>query len=1001
MRESKGEASRPNDLKSQGVSSLRSNDLTEVDLRVAVGNSSLSDTLWKQFVGPEQRHATLTRWADALTPYEGMQPIVGLLRAHSLLKQRRFREATEAFQEARSNSSFFPSDYLALAAALRGVGSHMKAIEALAGGDHFATTPECIYWRAVSLLALGREHEAIAALSTIDAVTRDAKTSWLIAYLSSALRNPPVAVSPAISQRYSAIDAGDASDLIFAVLDYKSPDLSATSSNVGDYIQTLSLIRHLARFCGPRWSFSDPELARIVAEMSRSWAPAELREVSRHVHITTLDRDVTWPVRTLYHHRQVWCILHGWYHQWNFGFGSPFPPPTNLKALILSFHLHEYRSLNNETIAFLRLHQPIGCRDWSTTDWLLNAGVDAFFSGCLTSTLLLPPGIHDGGDVLYVDAVPPADDHAVEQISHERQQIRDDSFLNNIEEALKLVRLYSCSPHVTTSRLHAYLPCRALGTPVAFQPRNPSNRRFDGLDELDESGLGVMRNRIATLLNDILFSVLTGESEDDTRARWAQATGPWVAEARHRLASAPRFFDPAMERAAEPVWPKVATHKSKVTVVLAFDRGYVRHVPPLMRSIRQMASAQVQFVFLIRGLGTGDLDTLVHLAENRVRIFPMDSYLRNTLVRLAGATSISTMDRLFLPHLLPEDDRVVYLDIDAVCLGDLAELLDQEPSACGITARPNPAPQLRLQSDIVEQCARSLDSNAARRFRRQSAADVELSRPCFNAGVLVLSLARLRALNFTQTTVGLVEEFGIQDEQALNIFSRGRFRELECEWNAMPYFDPFDGAKLIHWAGPTKPWLARPVRFAEVWERFGGEKNTDDDPESVGYWGNREHYSSSWEGRNRAAAALIPPGATVLDLGCGRMSLRRFLPSGCQYFPADLPKWSAEVIRVDLDAGEFPPGRYDYVVLLGVLEYLTNPAAVVAAAADHTRTLIAGYSHPGPQSVISQRRNALWINDFYVDDLRALFRSTGWTIRSLQVYKNTPTEREVIYVLER
>jgi hypothetical protein len=174
-----------------------------------------------------------------------------------------------------------------------------------------------------------------------------------------------------------------------------------------------------------------------------------------------------------------------------------------------------------------------------------------------------------------------------------------------------------------------------------------------------------------------------------------------------------------------------------------------------------------------------------------------------------------------------------------------------------------------------------------------------------------------------------------------------------------------------------------------------------DDPERVGYWGNREHYSPSWEGRNHAAAALVSPGSTVLDLGCGRMSLRRYLPSGCRYFPADLPKWSNEVIAVDLEAGEYPSGRYDYVVLLGVLECLTNPAAVLAATADHTSTLIAGYSHPGPQSNLPRRRNALWINDLNEDDLRLMFHAAGWAIRSVHVYKSTPTEREVIYVLQR
>lgn len=930
-----------------------------------------------------------------------MASLVRLLRAHSALKQRRFSAAVEAFEEAGLPASFRRTDHLGLAAALRGVGDHAAAIQALAQEDCFLHDQEFIYWKAISSMALGHEGEASALLSTIAPLTRDARTSWLAAYLSSALNCQNIDPPSALSERYSGITGGDTAEVVFALLDYKSPDLAATSSNIGDYIQTLSLMRQLSRFLSPKWSFADPGLFRVVNELSATWTPEERREVSSHVHITTLDRDVTWPVRTLYPNRRVWCILHGWYHQWSFGFGTPFPPPETLRVFVLSFHLHDYHSLDRYTCEFLRQHQPIGCRDWSTTDWLLNAGVDAFFSGCLTSTLSFASGAQPSHDLLYVDAVPPPGVYSPEQITHERDQIRHATFRDNIEEALRLLNLYSCSAHVTTSRLHCYLPCRALGTPVTFRPRNPGNRRFDGLSDLDDSGLDVMQGRIRKLLDHILPSVLSGEDEDDTRANWARITHPWVAEARHRLAMAPRLFSDFTDRGVEAKQPVRVARKSELTVVLAFDRGYVRHVPPLMRSIREGTSEPVHYVFLARGLDADDFEELLCIAERRVQTIPMDAYLTNTLVRLSGATSISTMDRLFLPQLLPHHDRVVYLDIDAVCLGDLAELVAYEPGPRGIAARPNPAPQLRVQADIVEHCARSVDATAARRLRREAAADVTLGRHCLNAGVLVLSLARLRTLGFTETALRLVQDFGLQDEQTLNIFSQGDFNELASNWNAMPYFDACGRANLIHWAGPNKPWLARPVRFTELWQRFGGERNAAEDPESAGYWGNREHYSTSWEERNRVAAGLISSGSNVLDLGCGRMSLRRFLPSGCRYFPADLPRWSTEVIPVDLEAGEFPAGLYDYVVILGVLEHLTNPAAVIAAAADHTAKLIASYNHPGPQSTLSRRRNALWINDFSEDDLRIVFRAAGWAVRSLHVCKSTPNEREVIYFLER
>ena len=53
--------------------------------------------------------------------------------------------------------------------------------------------------------------------------------------------------------------------------------------------------------------------------------------------------------------------------------------------------------LTDEAQAYLRRHGPVGCRDWNTVFLLLSAGIDAFFSGCLTTTVdALFPARDDG-----------------------------------------------------------------------------------------------------------------------------------------------------------------------------------------------------------------------------------------------------------------------------------------------------------------------------------------------------------------------------------------------------------------------------------------------------------------------------------------------------------------------------------------------------------------------------------------------------------------------------
>ncbi|MEL7237630.1 MAG: polysaccharide pyruvyl transferase family protein, partial [Planctomycetota bacterium] len=82
----------------------------------------------------------------------------------------------------------------------------------------------------------------------------------------------------------------------------------------------------------------------------------------------------------------VHAIMNGWWldpqGQW--------PPPPNVKPLWVAFHAvkHATEKLTSpESIAYLKQHGPIGCRDKKTEDLLKQHGVDAYYSGCLTLTL--------------------------------------------------------------------------------------------------------------------------------------------------------------------------------------------------------------------------------------------------------------------------------------------------------------------------------------------------------------------------------------------------------------------------------------------------------------------------------------------------------------------------------------------------------------------------------------------------------------------------------------
>src|SRR5205823_6471261 len=89
-------------------------------------------------------------------------------------------------------------------------------------------------------------------------------------------------------------------------------------------------------------------------------------------------------------------VLNGWHTH------APenWPPSPRLDALLISLHISgevpaQNRSrlraadvlLKGANLEYLKAHAPIGARDLWTRDLLRDAGVEAYFSGCLTLTI--------------------------------------------------------------------------------------------------------------------------------------------------------------------------------------------------------------------------------------------------------------------------------------------------------------------------------------------------------------------------------------------------------------------------------------------------------------------------------------------------------------------------------------------------------------------------------------------------------------------------------------
>lgn len=97
-------------------------------------------------------------------------------------------------------------------------------------------------------------------------------------------------------------------------------------------------------------------------------------------------------------------IMNGWF-LWS---ADKFPPSDCINPLFISFHLTPSRIdkvlSNPKSVEYLKRYQPIGCRDIDTKEKLEQYGINAYFSGCLTTTLGYK-GFHatKNGNILFIE----------------------------------------------------------------------------------------------------------------------------------------------------------------------------------------------------------------------------------------------------------------------------------------------------------------------------------------------------------------------------------------------------------------------------------------------------------------------------------------------------------------------------------------------------------------------------------------------------------------------
>ena len=623
---------------------------------------------------------------------------------------------------------------------------------------------------------------------------------------------------------------GGASEPIrIGLLNYRG--VWAPSTNLGDFIQTIAVVGQLSRFTFN--ALKAPEAVRdLLAQGCRRDGEAA-QSVDGAVELVPVNRDFPLTVAA---DGPIWLPVCGWFafHAYNGRFDFPFP--GNVRPLFMALHIAKPGFLDEESLAYLRRFEPIGCRDLFTARLLRGAGVQAFFNGCVTMTLDRLRPAHTGARAGRYDTAESRAfiDKGFTQSRHGDPACLVRDFDGNLRAGLALLDRYHTAEEVRTERVHCWLPCRAMGGPVtlkiAGETRGGIDRadpRLDGLAELDEGAFRDVAARFESIARPVLSAVLEGKGEAEVYALWRELCAPAMARTDAMIA----------ERNAKYPIKKVSLdslglnripvrsfgaerdpESDEVHLLCTFDAKLAEHFPGTLEGVWRHASRPLTVHVFGRGLDAA-------VFERWSAIFPGVRFTYCDLsdfafgdVSLLPHTTVSTMDRLLAPELLPDVEKIVYLDVDVLVRKDISRLFDIDLGDALLAARWNIPLSVPDGGPLAAPGGLSPGDKFSAYFysypedRRQAIRNFYFSEGAtvferFGAGILVMSLARMRREQTVEKMLALVRTCGTHDYLALNMTVRDRVKPLTWQWHHIPFIRSGEDPAIVHYPGKTnKPW---------------------------------------------------------------------------------------------------------------------------------------------------------------------------------------------------
>lgn len=265
--------------------------------------------------------------------------------------------------------------------------------------------------------------------------------------------------------------------------------------------------------------------------------------------------------------------------------------------------------------------------------------------------------------------------------------------------------------------------------------------------------------------------------------------------------------------------------ENNVAIAVAANDYFIPYCATFLKSVAEHGNSKKNYDILLLSQDVSDINVkkmekLLSAWENvSLRVIDPSVLIDQYTFHIRGHFSKETYYRLVLPELLPNYDKVLYLDSDMIAMDDVAKIYDENVDGY-LLAACHDADTAGLYNGYEKDKKRYTDKV------------LKLKEPYqyFQAGVLLLNLKEFRKRYTTKQILDFAvsENWQLLDQDILNKLCEGAVKYIDMSWNVMVdfagvrisqiialaprwlnemYQEARKNPKIIHYAGPQKPWF--------------------------------------------------------------------------------------------------------------------------------------------------------------------------------------------------